>query len=53
MRSDLGRLGAIAKILQIGPFPGLIPNGVALGLARRFDRFSDKIVPKQRDKRRA
>ena len=37
MRSDLGRLGAIAEILQVGPI--LIPNGLVLArLASRPPR---------------
>jgi hypothetical protein len=43
MRSDLGRLDAIAEILQVGPFLGMIP--------KRGNRFSEKITPKQKDKR--
>jgi len=43
MRSDLGRLDAIAEILQVGPFLSMIP--------KRGNRFSEKIMPKQKDKR--
>jgi hypothetical protein len=40
MRSDLGRLDAIAEILQVGPFLGMIP--------KRGDRFSEKIMPNKK-----
>lgn len=50
MRSDLGRLGASAEILQIGPFLGAIARSLPRGaLIRRRKPLSDKIVSKQPD----
>jgi hypothetical protein len=49
MRTDLGRLDAIAQILQIGSFlRGMIPKSMPSGHdPMGGDRFSEKIMPKQ------
>jgi hypothetical protein len=60
MWPDLGRLDAIAEILQVGPFLGHDPEKHALGQKRVFalddprveNRFLQKIMPKPNDTRR-
>jgi hypothetical protein len=45
MRSDLGRLDAIAEILQVGSFLGQDSEKAATGLRKKF-------MPEQKDQRR-